>query len=272
MKNTIVASMPALAAARCGYRVRERLLYAVRSVVASGFVSERCLCCGSACVVLPICSACAQSLCTFMPLFSASYARCKICGKLLVSEQERCMHCRAQRVLTHTDGVFPLHSYQLWKKSLLHAWKMENRRTLSPLFAAIIQRALHELYAQLGTELPIVPIPPRPGKIRRTGWDQIDELCAHVCRGYGIPRLALLRRLSRVQQKSLDREGRLQVLGAAYTLSCRAKRLQLQGRLPAAVVLIDDVLTTGATIETCARVLKAAGVKRVYAITLFAVE
>ena len=182
------------------------------------------------------------------------------------------MTCRRQPVLQHLTATFPLHQYRLWKKTLLHVWKSENRRSLSPLFAAVAYRALNEVFAAFGTAMPVVPIPPRPGKVRHTGWDQIAELCSHLRRGYGITLLPLLRRLSRTQQKKLTRSGRLHALGTTYTLSRHARRLQKLGVLPPAVVLIDDVLTTGATLETCAQVLKNAGVQCVYAITLFVVD
>ena len=73
------------------------------------------------------------------------------------------------------DGVFPLYPYRLWYKNLLFAWKTEGERNLSPVLAAAVHRALGLLYGNAPVPC-LVPVPPRPGKIRRKGWDQVDEL------------------------------------------------------------------------------------------------
>lgn len=264
MKNAITPIVTVLQ--KCSYRLQQRVLAFVRNAVAGALLYTQCLCCGKAAKVVPLCAACKRALFDFLP-FKAS-SRCRICGKILLSEDGLCMQCRAHPVLQHITAAFPLHSYILWKKALLHVWKAENCRSLSPLFASVCARALSALYAQLGARFSVVPVPPRPGKIRRTGWDQIAELCAHLKHGYGVQILPLLRRRSRMQQKKLSRQGRLQ--SASYTLSRAALRLKAHGALPQSVVLVDDVLTTGATLESCAAALKSAGVQQVYAITLFA--
>lgn len=185
------------------------------------------------------------------------------------------MQCRKAPVLVHTDGVFPLHQYRFWYKTLLHVWKAEDCRSLSPVFAKLMYKALRELSEKCGVTdcLPVVPVPPRPDKIRKRGWDQIAELTAVLKKQYDVPILPLLRRLSVAQQKKLDRQKRLETAKHAYVFDekafLRACRTQT---LPPAVVLVDDVLTTGATIESCACALKEAGVQTVYAITLFVVE
>ena len=239
------------------------------------FGGERCLRCGKPSGSLPLCSSCRPLLEDYLPLFAPDL-RCRVCGKPLLSEIGLCMQCRSRPVLTCTDGVYPLHVYRLWTKSLLHAWKAEGRRTLSPLFAGLLARSLHELseHFAAGSPLPLVPVPPRPGKIRRSGWDQISELCALLKKDHGQTVLPLLRRLSSGEQKKRGRRERLAAAKSAYVYApsrSALRRIKKEG-LPAAVVLLDDVLTTGATLEACAQALKAAGVRTVYAVTLFIVD
>lgn len=105
------------------------------------------------------------------------------------------------------------------KKSLF-SWKMSDRRSLSPLFAAVCDGVLKTGF---GEGCVLVPVPPRAGKIRRRGWDQIDELCRYLRFFYGYKVLYLLRRLSTVQQKKLDRSHRLSGIGKAYTLSSKGR-------------------------------------------------
>ena len=89
-----------------------------------------------------------------------------MCGKRLVSENEICTECRKSSVLQHTDGVFPLFSYRLWNIDLLCRWKMQEERQLSPFFAGKLASRLREL-SNYFSDFAVIPVPPRPGKIRR---------------------------------------------------------------------------------------------------------
>ncbi len=173
------------------------------------------------------------------------------------------MECRESPVLKSIDKVFPLFSYRLWNKELLYLWKINGVRGLSYFFAGLVSMALKEL----GLEY-IVPVPPRPGKIRKNGWDQIDELCKILKYHHGFKLLSLLERTSVTQQKKLNREDRLSTIKSAYI--CSDKKFEY---LPEKLCIIDDVCTTGATLETCAQIIKTKfSVKKVYALTLFAVD
>lgn len=76
------------------------------------------------------------------------------------------MDCRRSRTVFHADSVFPVFAYRLWKKNLLFSWKMSDRRSLSPLFAAVCDGVLKTGF---GEGCVLVPVPPRAGKIRRRG-------------------------------------------------------------------------------------------------------
>lgn len=120
--------------------------------------------------------------------------------------------------------------------------------------------------------LPVVPVPPRPGKIKKKGWDQIDELCFYLKNIYGVKVYKVLERLSKKQQKKLSRDERLQLIKKGYVLKNNKKIKSFLQNIPEKIVLIDDVMTTGSTIEACAEALKTAGVKTVVVITLFIVD
>lgn len=112
----------------------------------------------------------------------------------------------------------------------------------------------------------IVPVPPRPGKIREKGWDQVEEVCTFLEYRYGWNVRRILKRLSAVQQKSLDRNHRMEMIGKAYTVRDKVKSV------PGLVCLVDDVLTTGSTLESCGRLLKDLGCELVIAVSLFIVD
>ncbi len=197
--------------------------------------------------------------------------RCKCCGKELVSMKEKCMLCRENPVLKSTDNVIPMFSYRLWNRELMFRWKMQEERIFSPLFARLLCEVLRKSDYKV-----LVPVPPRKGKIRKNGWDQIDELCEFLEKRYGFRVLRILERNTSSQQKKLSRTQRLESIKTAYSL-CSPRVIQralkpFSGQFPESVCLIDDVCTTGSTLESCAEILKRGGIKTVNAVTLFTVD
>ena len=148
---------------------------------------------------------------------------------------------------------------------------MQEERTFSPLFAKLLCQVLR----MTGEEV-LVPVPPRKGKIRKKGWDQIEELCTFLEKRYGFRVLRILERNSANQQKKLSRIQRLESIKSAYSLASpkviKSALKAFSGHLPQAICLIDDVCTTGSTLESCAEILKKEGIKTVNAVTLFTVD
>lgn len=183
------------------------------------------------------------------------------------------MECRERGGESSLDALFPIHSYRQWKKELAFAWKSEGQRSFSPLLARLLFKALKELGLE---KTPLVPVPPRPGKIKEKGWDQVDELASILEKKRGIlVRRDLLERKSAGQQKKLGRDERLGAAGAVYDLRPKFKALaglaSDSDAVPKEAVLLDDIVTTGATMEKCAWLLKAAGVQKVTGLALFRV-
>ena len=243
------------------------LMTFVQNIVSLFLGGEKCLCCSRRTLRIPLCKSCLPKLDSL-----GFKETCSVCGRELISEIGICSHCRETPALQSLDGAFSLHCYQLWKKSLLFAWKLEDKRSLSPYFAALFHRKLKSLENEIGEPLAVVPVPPRKGKIRERGWDQIDELCFYLKKGWNVKILPLLERLTHTQQKKLDRIQRIEGISSSYRLRKEKWLRRKFPHLPEAVVLADDVLTTGSTIEACARELKKLGIKRVFSITLFIVD
>lgn len=173
----------------------------------------------------------------------------------------------------HTDQVFPLHSYRLWNKKILFDWKLADERTLSELFAKAVFSAFQVLFpGARPSDVALVPVPPRKGKIKKKGWDQIQELCFYLRKMYSFEVFNCLERKSRSQQKKLSRMERLAGKGKSYSLNGRFARGKNLGKLPESVLLVDDVITTGVTVEEIAQILKEGGVKIVNVISLFIVD
>jgi predicted amidophosphoribosyltransferase len=107
----------------------------------------------------------------------------------------------------------------------------------------------------------IVPVPPRPGKIKSAGWDQVDYLVRKFKQKNRdrLVSFCLKRKESNVQ-KRLNRTERMDNLKG---------RIFINGVIPKTVLIIDDVITTGSTMEVCSSVLKEAGAEKVYGLCLF---
>jgi len=108
----------------------------------------------------------------------------------------------------------------------------------------------------------VAPVPLHPARRRERGYNQSELIAGHVGRVLGLVHLPdLLMRVRQTQtQTSFDADGRMRNVRDAFRLGEAAHAVD--GKR---VLLIDDVITTGATIKECARTLKAGGASKVYA-------
>ncbi len=226
-----------------------------------------CLSCGVKCLALPLCKKCRLLISDFKSFSLVKRNRCSSCGKVLLSEISLCSQCRNLEKPHTIIEYFPLHSYRLWKKDLMYHWKSKNVRSLSLFFANLIYKAIIQVQKERNLSFDcVVPVPPRKGKIRKKGWDQIDELCKILSYKYKVKIAELLVRYDSREQKKKNREERKDKNGAEYGLK-KGKNCNFSK-----VLLLDDVITTGSTMEKCAQLLKNSGIDEIYGMSLFIVD
>lgn len=167
------------------------------------------------------------------------------------------MGCRKEH--HDCEEIFPIYRYSGDIATLMAAYKLHGRKRLAHFWAARLAEAI-------GSRWPdrvIVPVPPRPEKLKDGGFDQVGAL-ADLLESSGHPVARSLRRMpGSAQQKRLSREARAGNSRTAYALRRRAG-------VPDRILLLDDVCTTGATLDACAKILVGSGARAVSAIVLAA--
>lgn len=219
------------------------------------FYPRTCLVCSCTLFVFkklsyPLCPEC-ESL-----LESPQKGRCRVCGKTLVSELGTCMRCRERNFAF--DEAYPLFPYRGAVRELVQAYKFRGYKPLARFFAGFLSAVLKERWP----EALAVPVPSRQHSVQERGWDPVDLLCQRMV-PYGISTAKVLVRHGGLAQKTLDYERRLSNMSGKI-------QMKKGSLLVPSIVLVDDVMTTGATLSECARVLKDAGAKNVSCLVLAA--
>jgi len=181
---------------------------------------------------------------------------CNQCGIPLISESERCLRCRATEINYISNRSLFRYSGEI--KELIYQYKFKGQKDISLFFAKLI----FEYIFKNNLKDIIVPVPGRKIVKREQGWEHIDLIANILSKKYKIPLIKLLRRSGQKAQKTLNIEKRALNLRNSITIAKNSRNV------PYSVILLDDVFTTGTTINECALILKQAGVKKVRSLTI----
>lgn len=182
-------------------------------------------------------------------------SRCYRCRQRLTDEanQSLCNNCRTYSPLENVwAGTF----YGGVAKLLVHKLKFERLSSVSRSMTAVMNSRL----PFLSSDLIIVPVPTATKRVRQRGYDQARLLARQLAKLQHCSYQRLLGRLGQTRQVGAQRQQRLEQLQSVFYLY---KQAGPKRRLPRRVLLVDDILTTGASLESAARVLKQAGIQHV---------
>ncbi len=185
---------------------------------------------------------------------------CKKCGKEISSDQtEYCRDC-VRHMRSFEEGRALL-NYNEAARISLAAVKYKNKREYLDFYASAMAYRYRALVTRWRPER-LVPVPVHPSRFRSRGYNQAEELARRLGRAWDIPVDAglLIRTRRTAPQKELGPRERLENLRQAFAAAPSAAG----AGMPKAVLLVDDIYTTGSTAEACTRALLAAGTQKVY--------
>ncbi len=192
-------------------------------------------------------------------LFPPRCAHCKRPGSLLC---EPCIalipHLPDGPAPAHLDTFYALGGFDGPLRSAIHAFKYDGQRRMAGWFGERLAALVLPLHANV-----IAPVPLHPKRERERGYNQSALLASEVAERLHIPHDGAVLRRTRVtqQQALLGYADRAKNVRDAF--SADAERVH--GK---AIILIDDVCTSGATLSSCAAALRTAGALHIYGLTV----
>lgn len=164
--------------------------------------------------------------------------------------------CPQQRRQTAIDRARAAGPHTGSLRAVIHAFKYGGRRSVAVGLAALMRDAGTDVLD--GAEV-VVPVPLHRARLRSRGFNQADDLAAHL----ELPVVHALRRIRHTDvQANLTAQDRLRNVAGAFAAARSSGDVR-----GATVVLVDDVRTTGATLEACALALKQSGAREVRVLT-----
>ncbi|MGI6623109.1 MAG: ComF family protein [Clostridiaceae bacterium] len=207
-------------------------------------------------------------------------AKCMVCDLILMEDSPAFLcdpckkglkrygrgFCRIAE-LTEIDGLFAAFNYLDGIETAIHAFKFKNQ----PKLSETISRLLYEELNKHGNTPDfdyIVPVPMHPRKKRQRGYNQSELIAKQLGRYLNKEvRTDILRKIRYTRSQSrLKRRDRIYNLEGAFSVSPDAF---IEGKR---ILLVDDVLTTGTTINNCAKILRERGVFFIYGIVIAIAE
>lgn len=203
-------------------------------------------------------------------LFPEKCVGCGIRGLLLCDECKKKIEPATNPMCSWIMSIFSYNDFRI--KRLVRLLKYKNNRGVADIFAPYIASTLTEFLGEeqllLGSRtIAIVPIPLSLKRMQKRGYNQAELLARKMVEQMTSKNIFLETKLLKkiketIPQAQIKHRGkRLQNLGNCFVSTRKSEGNEV-------VILIDDVTTTGATVEAARRVLRTAGFRKIYALTL----
>jgi len=188
-------------------------------------------------------------------MLQVNQKQCRLCARNLAGSDDPCPDCRNRS--TCIDGMLALGSWQ----GPLREWLSELKYGGDSRMAGWLSEELSVIYRRHWDGLPLIPVPPRFKRLFENGIDPVGLLASGM-KKLNVPVENLLYRRGRGTQKTLSRKDR--IAGGHLKYRLKGRKVINDG----AYVILDDISTTGATLNVCAEILKEAGASEVYGLVV----
>lgn len=190
---------------------------------------------------------------------------CMGCGRELSDDRrEYCENCETRQVSFERN--FAVWQYEKWMKKSIADFKYNGRKENGFFYIQYMAHTYGKQLLRYGVTA-LVPVPISVKRRRFRGFNQAELLAKGLAEALGIEVLPLLRRVKHtLPQSGLTPEERRRNLSGSFAWDeTIAGRLR---QLPETVALVDDIFTTGTTMEACTTVLRENGISAVYGICI----
>lgn len=186
---------------------------------------------------------------------------CVRCGVPSNGQPDGCAHCASLKwSFRYTRVLAP---FEDTARQLIHALKYRRKRSLGPRLGGLLAAALRD-DVRFGRVDLVLPVPLHRARLKERGYNQSDLLARSLGEALGKPVLAdaLIRTRNTSAQTQLNAQERRANVAGAFRVRHPE---QVAGKH---LAVVDDVLTTGATLDACSQALLAAGAQSVFAVVV----
>ena len=150
----------------------------------------------------------------------------------------------------------------------MNAFKYQNKRTIADFFTLELLQRYHSQMIDFQAHA-VIPVPIHKNKYKKRGYNQAALLSHKLALALNLPHYPdmLIRSIDTLPQKQFAAQARLNNLKKAFRFNTHYNSLISKNQIDS-VLLVDDIYTTGSTMEACTRILHAAGISNVYIVSI----
>ena len=189
------------------------------------------------------------------------WTACQSCATFIQTGKILCANCRSASTGFWFDAARAALPYEGEVRKCLHLFKYRGKSSFARSLGALMLEAIQN-DTLFRCPDRVVPVPLHPAKLKERGYNQATLLAEEVARGLGLPLdpNLLVRKINTPSQTGLAKNARAKNLVGAFMLKENGKIRHRR------ILLVDDIYTTGATVNACAQILKKGGADYVYVV------